>query len=231
MSDSNEGKVIQKTELRHPMEPPPKQGRGCFFYGCLTALVLAAILALVVFFTFRMIWSSIDGYLDEEPVNFPQRTVSEAEYNEISGRLSNFFTGLETPGDPEPLILTDKDINAYLAYHPELTELNNSVHFSIENSQIKGTLSLPLDDMGMSGRFLNGQGVFDLSLENDVLDLRIVSLTVRGHSLPEVFMSEIRKENFASEFLKDPEFRQVLENLDRIEVKGNQIILTPAKYQ
>jgi len=233
MSDSNEGsnagKAPQNTPHHHPMAEPPKQGLGCFFYGCLTAVIAAVILAVALFFVFRMIWNSMEGYLDDEPVRFPQERITESEYQDLSTRLSTFFEGLESPGDPEPLVITGKDINSYLAYHPELKDLNDSVYFSIDGDQITGTISLPLDDMGMKGRYLNGQGTFDLALRNNVLELYIVSLTVRGEPLPEMFMQELRKENFASEFSKDPEFQRILGRIEKIQVSDGQVILTPAR--
>ena len=131
--------------------------------------------------------------------------------------------------DPEPLpkqktntkqlSLSAADLNALIARHPKL---KNKLVVKIEDGIIAGDLSLPLDEYlpGGKGRFFNGSGTFDVSLEDGTLVVRLIDAMVGEQPIPPAVMSGIRKQNLASEFQKDPKASRAIRKFDRIEVRS-----------
>ena len=59
--------------MTDPNVPPPiRKGRGCFFYGCLTSLVLLLVVFLLALFTVRWIRNEINAYTDTAPMTLPK---------------------------------------------------------------------------------------------------------------------------------------------------------------
>ncbi len=60
---------------------PPKKPRGCFFYGCIVAIVLAILMAIaagVAFYFFRQFYfRSIEQYTSPTPMALPKVEMPE----------------------------------------------------------------------------------------------------------------------------------------------------------
>ena len=158
-------------------------------------------------------------------------SVSQAEppKNESAAKAADSQQASRDTGDirPEPqqLILSAADLNALIARQPRL---RNKLFVKIEDSVITGELSLPLDDFvpGGEGRFFNGSGTFDVSLEDGNLIVQLTDALVSGRPLPQVVMSGIRKQNLAVDLNRDARVSRVIHRFDRIEVEGDRVILT-----
>ena len=98
----------------------------------------------------------------------------------------------------------------------------------IQDGVITGSLSLPIDEFlpGGKGRFFNGSGVFDVSLAEGVLVVRLMDAMVNEQPIPPVMMSEIRKQNLANEIQKDAKVSRSISRFEAIEVKGDRLVLT-----
>mgnify|MGYP000428947686 CR=1 FL=1 len=66
-----------------PALPPQKKPRGCFFYGCITALVLGIVLGVGAFFAIRYALDKlvevVEPYTESAPMALPQSTMPPAE--------------------------------------------------------------------------------------------------------------------------------------------------------
>jgi hypothetical protein len=206
---------------------PPPQRRGCLFYGCLTCVALAVIAGLLAFLTVRAIKNKIYAYTDTQPMQMPKVEMTDAEFEILKQRVASFGDGMEQGKPVEPLILTERDINALLAKAANTKELADKVYVSVNGNQVKGQVSIPLSGLGWlgRGRYLNGEATFNVSLENGVLIVTAEEIKVKGKPLPESFMKRLRQENIAKDAYQDPKNAEAIRKLDSIQVEDSRAII------
>jgi hypothetical protein len=157
------------------------------------------------------------------------------EYAGLEGRLKAFQTGLDEGRRTEPLVLTARDLNALIARKPELAAWRDRLQVEFEGSQVKGQVSLPLDDLAkfpglsrLAGRYLNGAAMLDVGLKNGQLDVRVDSLEVKGQALPEEMLSQLRLHNLAQDLEKNQDLSRTLGQLQSIEVTDGEVTIKAA---
>ncbi len=207
-----------------------KKGRGCFFYGCLTLVIILLVGAAGLYFGVRYaINKVVANYTDTVPMKLPAlEAVSATELAALQDRVKNFKDALDAGKSAEPLVLEERDINALIAGSPDFARFKDSLHVSLVGDQIKGQVSLPLDTLGFSrfaGRYLNGAATLKASLENGVLIVTIESLNVKGNDVPEQIMSQLRKQNMAQEAYKDPKTAETMRKLETIQVQDGHLTI------
>jgi hypothetical protein len=213
-----------------PGVEPPKTQHGCFFYGCLAAIVLALLMALVVgiagYYGYRTYLRFVEAYTSPNPLVMPKVEMAPEERKALVDRVDAFQKGLEKGEDVEPLVLTGDELNAVLA---EKSEVKDRVYFVIEGNTLKGQVSLPLDQMrlkALRGRYFNGKAAFHASLRDGVLVVTVESGEVNGKPLPKEFIDGLRNKNLAEDATKDPKHAELLAKLENIEIKDGKIIIT-----
>ncbi|MHC5542992.1 hypothetical protein ACYOEI_32625, partial [Singulisphaera rosea] len=221
------GDVYKSPETFTPEGPPPKAGRGCFFYGCLFSALLSVVavvgIALVGFFGYRFAMKLVEDNTSTTPKTLPKVQMTEEQRKTLDDRVAAFKKALDDGEDAEPLVLTADELNAVVAEHGK-TE--GRVYFSIEGEKLNGEVSLPLDELGFKGRFFNGKATFRAALEAGRLVVFADSLEVNGRPLPDQFMAGLRNENLAKDVAKDPKNAAVLEKLKTIVIKDGKIVIT-----
>ena len=219
--------------------PPPQatRRRGCFFYGCITVLVVAVLLGIAGFFAVRYGLSKfaafVTQYTETSPGTLPSVQASPAEYAELNKRVTAFNDALATRKAAPPLVLTGDEINALIANDPAWKQLKGKLYVMIEGDQIKGQVGMPMDDglaqlPGLSrlkGRFLNGSASLKISLQGGTLFVTMQSLQVKGQSPPENIMAQLRARNLAQNIYNDPKNAETIRNLESIEVKDGKITI------
>jgi hypothetical protein len=171
-----------------------------------------------------------DKYTDTQPIALPQLQLNEEERHHVRTRFDQFRAAVDDGSAGEALILTEDEVNALIAEGDPQNPLIDTMRVEIEDDRIIGRLSLPMDRFGlpmMGGRYLNATADLRASLRDGQLDIRIESATVKGEPLPNQIMSELRRENLASEFLQEPDALRTIRNLESIEVSGGRITIVP----
>ena len=221
-----------QTENDMTDQAKPK-GRGCFFYGCIVALVLFVLFAVVAgtatFFGYRALKNLALQYTDTTAMPLPKVELPQAELERLQARFNAFNADAKAGRPVAPLLLTGNEINALINHSPGMAQVKDRVHVAIEGDQVKGQISLPLDSfwiLGLKGRYLNGAGVFKVSLENGVLNVRTESLEVKDKPLPEKFLAELRKYNLAEEVTKNADTAAAIQKLESIQVKDGAVTIT-----
>lgn len=208
---------------------PVKKGRGCFFYGCLTLVVVFLVGVLAVFFGVRhFINQAVEKYTDTTPMSLPKVEISMAEANAAAEKVKAFKTALDSGVAAAPLALTEKELNALIANSPDFAELKDRVYVAIAGDQLKGQVSIPIDRFPIGrtkGRYLNGAAGIKVSMENGVLLVTLQSLEVKGEPVPEQFLSALRQQNLAQEVYKDVQRAELLRKLESVEVKDDALQL------
>ena len=206
----------------------PKQGRGCVFYGCLTLLILTTVGALTAYFVIRSaVRTFVSRYTEDHPARLPKVTTSEADWLELQSRVIPFSKALDSGSGGDELSLSPMDVNNLIAEEPALAFLRDHVFVTIETNEIKAQISVPLDNLWLKGRYLNGSSSFQLSLTKGILDVRLRSLQVKGVDLPSNLTAILGQQNLAKDLNKDPRNQEKLGKLDSIQIQDGRILLKP----
>lgn len=208
----------------------PKKGHGCFFYGCIIAIVLVVlcILAVVVagWATMRWLNTQVEQITDTAPMTLPKVTLSEDEHKDVRERMDAFKKALDE-GKPATLTLTGDEITVLIN---DVPEFKDQVAVQIEGEKIKGEISKSLDFfkvpmINTKGRYLNGKAAFKVSLANNTLLVTIDELEVKGKPVPEQFMQSLRNENLAKNVQSNPDQARQVQRLESIVVKDGKITI------
>jgi len=201
------------------------KGRGCFFYGCLTSVVLLLLAGLLVFLGVRFVRNKLNAYTDAQPLKMPKVEMTDAEFQILQQRMKAFAAALEQGKPLEPLSLNERDLNALIGLSANTKELADKVHVSLNGNEVKGMVSIPLSGLGWlgKGRYLNGDATFKVSLENGVLIVTAQEIRVKGLPIPESFMGPLRRENLAKEAYKDPQNAETIRKIESIQVEDSQV--------
>jgi hypothetical protein len=212
-------------------EPPqamPKQ-RGCFFYGCIIASILAVLfvilIAVAAFFSYRFINKLVDEYTATAPRELPKLDMPPEQQKAVKDRVDAFRKAVDSGAPTEPLVLTSDDLNALIEDNPELKGV---IYVKVEGEEIKGQVSIPLDKLNIGmvrGRYLNGEADLKASLKDGVLIVTLDSIEVNGKRPPDEMMKGIREQNLAKDAYKEEKNANMIRKLESLEVKDGKIIL------
>ena len=209
-------------------ETPPAKQRGCFFYGCIIALVLGVlglILAGVLAFTaYRFLNGVINDYTSTAPVPLPKVEMPAEDHKALDERWAAFRAAQEK-NEAAEIVLNADEINTLLS---ENEQVRDKVHVSIDDDKVSAQISYPLSETGIPGtrgRFLNGRATAKVRLIDGELDVRIQDLEVNGKVMPSNLKSQFAGENVAKEFNKNPENRKTFERLESLVVKDGKVIM------
>jgi hypothetical protein len=210
---------------------PPRQ-RGCFFYGCLTLIILTLIAAVGGVLLFRYVQTQVRGavaeYTESQPMQLEKADVSPAKLEALRNRINAFREATANRTAPQELVLTADDINTLLANQPDLRDLADKLFVIIEDDQMKAKISWPLPDIGplkLKGRYLNGIGTFKVSLSKGDLDVRLQDVEVKGKPIPVQILQELRKQDFGEEIQRDQQAAAAINQIDSVEVKDGTVII------
>jgi hypothetical protein len=211
-----------------------KRPRGCFFYGCMSGVVVLVLLLIGGLVGVHYLKKMFTIMTDSAPVPLPTVKLSPTEMQQVHDRVENFRQAVQAGHPTEPLTLNSDEINALIATDPQMQSFKDKIYLSIEGDQLKGQLSVRLDQLGFPmfrTRYLNATGAFSLSLNNGTLVFRAEDITVKGKPLPEVYMEKIRKQNLAQGINQDPNASAALGKLEQIKVQDGKLVIVPKATQ
>ena len=217
----------QQTHQTPP--PPPKKKHGCFFYGCITSIVLVLIVAIGLFFTLRFAYDKFNEFTQSSPMTLPKAELPPGELAATQSQVRAFSQAVEAKKSGAALVLNEKQVNALIGSDPKLQKLRETFYFSIQGDQVKGQVSFPLERLGMpgfKGRYLNGEATFKVTLNDGVLIVTMESLKVGSKELPTEVMDAVRQQNWAQELYKDAKAAEAIRKLGSIIVKDGNLIIT-----
>lgn len=206
-------------------------GRGCLFYGCISAIVLVLLVGLTGFFTVRYLANRmIDTYTSATPTQFETVVLSDSEKEDLKKRVTTFQESLGKTNAPAELTLTPAEINTALAENPKWKKFAENVRVDIEDDQVICRTSIPTDALAhlpfmsrLKGRFVNGDCKLTFSLNNGNPALKMVSAVVNGEPLPKEFLDSLEREASFQKMLNDPEFRRHLDQIDWVRLQSGRL--------
>ena len=179
-------------------EPPPKQrkGIGCFGKGCLILIVSLLVLAAVFFGV---------GYVSvryavtaSAPRELPTVVTSETEERALRQRWENFKSASRDRAaateavdaaqarTPPRIEFSASDINQLIAAN---RNSRGKAFVSIENNVGHVQVSIPLEKVGFSGRYLNGNFDVTASPDGDPWRIHVTKTSLSGVDVPEKMLN------------------------------------------
>jgi hypothetical protein len=201
-----------------------KKRRGYLFWALVTVVVLAVVVGGGGYLAYRY---TIHRITDATPLDRGELTISPAELGKLDGRLAAFVHALRNKNPVEPLVLTAKEVTAFVARSPEFRRLGAHARFSIGDGKVFAELSVPLGRMGYPDRWFNGSAAFAVLLENGVLIVTLESASVKGEPVPRWIVQRLRDRNWAQDLHERPLAAGLIARLESIEVGNGRIMLVP----
>ena len=218
-----------------PQAPPPGSSqvpakqRGCWFYGCLTLAILALLGGIAAWIAVRYAVRTasgwVEGYTSTNRIPIESVSISQGELKSLQDRVVSFSRTLDGQQGSRDLVLSADEINALIQNDPQYKDLRSKLHVMLEGDQIKGKLSMPLDDVGFKDRYLNGLATIKVTLADGVLNINLKDVQVGDKPLPPAMLSELRKYNFAQNVQTDPDAQRSLQKFESIQVKDSKLII------
>jgi hypothetical protein len=179
-------------------EPPPKQrkGIGCFGKGCLILIVSLLVLAAVFFGVGYM--SVRYAVTASAPRELPTVVTSETEERAVRRRWENFKSASRdraaatkavdaAQARTRPRIeFSARDINQLISAN---RNSRGKAFVSIENNVGHVQVSIPLEKVGFSGRYLNGNFDVTASPDGDPWRIHVTKTSLSGVDVPEKMLN------------------------------------------
>ncbi|MDQ1258133.1 MAG: hypothetical protein QG656_2742 [Candidatus Hydrogenedentes bacterium] len=200
--------------------------QGSCLIGCLIAagvfLLLIVIAAVAGYF---LLQGTIEAFTDTKPLPLETYEPDPARVAELQKQWKAFSEDPPAGETVKPMTLTAKDINDVIQNNPDF---RGKLQVEIEGDQATGKISYPLDLTQLpmlGGRYLHGSATFSVLLQNGIFCIFIQSIEVNGQAIPDMVMSEIRKQNLLQGLEENRP--DMLRHLGGIEVKDGVILITP----
>jgi hypothetical protein len=212
--------------------PPVRKKRRWWFYaGVVFAGLILVTGALVV--AGVQYWNSLVAtYTETQPKPLPPMDDSPAAGDRLKGKWAAFANELEAGRIPPSLSFSADDLNVFIAEN--MPQLTDRLRLTIAGDRLKGQFSVPLGQTGqrkLMGRYLNGVVTFDLAFQPGWLDLRAVAVEANGKPIPRWILRHIRKRNVLEKLHESFQATELLQKLESVQVKDDQITLTPGALQ
>lgn len=217
-------------------EPVPQKKRGCFFYGCITCVILLIVVIIGVFVAVKYAVNfgrrMVAEYTDTSPMTLPKEEMPADQLKQLQERVKAFGAAMDSHSNTPPLALTGPEVNELINTSPDLAQFRNHFYVTLEGDEIKGEVSMPLDGitqlrkLNVSGRYLNGTGTFKAGVTNGNLFLSIQSLEVKGKPLPGNIVTALQQQNLAEKF-NNGQNNASLQRIESAQVKDGTLIVTP----
>jgi len=218
-----------------PPPPLPKKPRGCFFYGAITAIVLLLVFGIGGYFALRYGIDRIVAFV--EPYT-EAATMPAQDYAVLERRVAAFPAGARTATEPVTLVLSGDDLNALIANHPDWRYLAGKVWVSLDGSEVRSDVCLPLDDLAhlpgfsrLKGRYLNGATTLKVVLVEGILVVKVLSLEIKGKDPSPEFLAEVQRRNLVQDAPHNPQFAELMDKLESIVVADGKLTITSKAKQ
>lgn len=216
-----------------------RPGRGCFFYGTITlVLVVIGVMIGVYFGARKAIQAVVAKYTASAPAAIPQLNLSPAEEERIARDLARNAQRAAAGEGSRELALSEQELNVLLGLSPDLKAYREQIYLQPEGDKLKAQMSVPLDQFehwkslgrkigstSLTNRYLNGTAFLSIGVTNGALQLSITNLVVNGENLPGEFTSRVQGQNFAQPVNNNPDLQAALQKVQEITVKDSKVIL------
>lgn len=198
-----------------------KKGRGCFFYGCVTLIVVFIVVFVAALIGGRLLYNKALAGTDSRPQAIEPMKLSDSEGDRLVNSVADYKKLIAGGQSAPPLELSSDQLEYLVRNNPDAAHIRDFAHITITNDELQAQLSLPLDQIpGFKGRFLNGQARFGLNVRDGTIHVTMKSMEVKGKPLPDNIMQGFRQPIV----IDDP---ALAKNIESVEIKNGKMVITP----
>ncbi len=203
--------------------PGPSRKRGCLRAAAVAAGATVLVAFLVAGGCLWHVRRLRATYTDPTPVALPVAEVSPEAARRL-GRTVERLQGAIDAGRRERFTFTEAQINELIAVLPGTEPLRGRARVALGGDRVTVQAAIPLDQVpGCRGRYLNGEFVLDVRVENGQCEVFVREAAVRGKPLPEVFLRELRGRNLAQQAMQSPEWRRLLAGIRSLRIADGTV--------
>jgi hypothetical protein len=215
-------------------EPQSKGGclgcsPGCLASIVVTFLVVLGLAGFGIYYSYKK-WVGFIGEITETaPVPLPVLKMTDEEREKVLDRVKEFGEAMKGEKTPEPLVLTEDELNALIARHDP--EMSKRVRLSFSGENVTGKISLPLPPQFTGGeqRYLNANGTFKIGVSEGIPIVRLVSAEVKGKPIPAQMLTTLQNESFAQRSPDNPKLNEAYDNIERVKITDGKLFVYPKK--
>jgi hypothetical protein len=218
-------------------EKEPSRGKGCLFYGLITAaLIFIGVLTGIYFGTRKAMRYALDTYTTNAPSTIPAVQLQPAEQRNIANDLLKQFEAHANSATPEDLVLDEQQLNVLISQPAEMRAYKGHLYLQPQGEELKAFVSLPLDQFkqwqefaqkiggtNYAGRYLNGLAYVNLVVTNGVLAVVPRKVVVSAKSLPDQFLKQFPWSAITQPINGNQNFRSALQRVEAITVQDSQV--------
>ncbi len=206
--------------------------KGCLFWALVVVAAGVVVLVLLGILVTRAVEEKVTSITDVQPMSMPTPPRSPDRRMALVARVEAFLAHIDA-GESARLELTGDDINMLISHYTPVEQQGWRVHVNIDGSTVKVRASVPIASLidvtpfpfdGVGDRYLNGTFDFGVSMQEGVLNVRLLDLDLGGREIDEEVRAEIEKQNLAEEVDQSPAGEWV-GKLNTIEVRNGVMIL------
>jgi hypothetical protein len=216
------------------------RGRGCLFYGLITAgLVFIGVIAGIYFGTRKAVRYAIESYTTNAPTTIPTIQLPPGQQRNIANRLLQQFEAGANKRGPNELVIGEEELNVLIAQSPDMRLYQRHIYLQPEGEELKAFISMPLDQfkpwrefshkMGgtnYAGRYLNGIAYASLVLTNGLLKIEPRKMVVSAKTLPNEFIKQFPWETVTNPINENTNFRSALQQVESVRIQDSKVHLT-----
>jgi hypothetical protein len=191
------------TPATPPAQPPqaaapaPRKKRGCLFWLTMVLILVVVILVAIagsLWYGYYRVTHTLDAVAKPTPVAAPAPAAAAAAERSYGTNDAQ----LRAAGALQ-FHVSVTELNDMIAVVPKLRELRERVYISgFDKNQITFQLSLPLDALGMPGRYFNGPVVIGLEGADGQPRLRLVQVGEPGRGVPDFLLRRLTGDDLLS---------------------------------
>ena len=218
-------------------EKQESHGKGCLFYGLVTAaLVFIGVIVGIYFGTRKAVRYAIETYTTNAPTTIPTLEISAIQQRNIANDLLKQFEARANGQAPEDLVLDEQQLNALISQPSEMRAYKGHVYLQPQGEELKAFVSLPLDQfkqwqefaqkMGgtnYAGRYMNGLAYVNLVVTNSMLTVAPRKVVVSAKSLPDQFLKQFPWSALTQPINENANFRSALQRVDGVTVQDSKV--------
>ena len=213
--------------MGHEMKKMPvqqaqrKRGLAIFKWGCLTIVILGLLCLLSGWLFFQ---AQRQKWTDERPMAVELSRENSVRPPDGARLYRDTRRALESDS-AQTLQFDDGEFNALLHQAPEFKSIASQMAVQLQDDSLLARMSLPLQGVpGFAGRYLNGDFVFTVQIDQGVPQLKLRSGSVRGKPVPERFLNQINQYG-QKELLQRLEAQADLKRIESLRIENGKLIL------
>ncbi|NLF93774.1 MAG: hypothetical protein GX564_07790 [Oligosphaeraceae bacterium] len=206
----------------NPPPPRPRKSPWRWLKWCCLTLLLAILTVAAVGWLFfqqqRRQWT------DEQPMAIAAPAADGLRRAEAERLYRDTRQALER-GQKTQLSFDSQQLNAVLSQAPEFQNLQQKLSLQLQGDKLLTRMSLPLDEVpGFQGRYLNGDFVFSLQVDQGTPAIKLLSGNVHGQPIPDRFLQQLNQIG-QQQLVQRLGSRVDLSQVESLRLENSQLIL------